>query len=237
MKSERETTRIVQSWLEVGSTGIPDRVLDAVVAELPSRPQRRSGWSPRRTSTMKFLLPIAVAAAAIAVVAVVLGGRFLPNEPTVGGPTDSPLPASTARPIGGHYTFAGDAPVDIVGSSNGSSLSGTVEGEWGGKPFSITLQCLRQFDDQTWMLAGVLTQSADPNRADRSWGAVIVRDGSPQQTGVWTDASTAGGDCDEFVRGIPDMAVEGFEMIGPMDSGSVVLPPAPAPTPDTSTEP
>jgi hypothetical protein len=29
---------------------------------------------------------------------------------------------------------------------------------------------------------------------------VIVRDGSPQLTGVWTDASTAGDDCDEFVR-------------------------------------
>lgn len=58
-------------------------------------------------------------------------------------------------------------------------------------------------------------------------------DTTEQQTGVWTDASTAGDDCDEFVRGIPDMAVEGFESIGPMDSGSVVLPPAP----DTSTEP
>jgi hypothetical protein len=233
MKSERETTRIVQSWLEVGSTGIADRVLDAVVAELPSRPQRRSRWSPRRTPTMKFLLPIAAAAAAVAVVAVVLGGRFLSTDPTVGGPTDSAIPAPTARAIGGHYTFAGDAPVDITGSSDGSSLSGSVEGEWGGKPFSITLQCLRQFDDTTWILAGVLTQSADPNRADGSWGAVIVRDGSPQLTGVWTDASTAGDDCDEFVRGIPDMAVEGFEMIGPMDAGRVVLPPAA----DTSMEP
>jgi hypothetical protein len=237
MKSERETTRIVQSWLEVGSTGIPDRVLDAVLAGLPSRPQRRSRWLPRRTPTMKFLLPIAAAAAAIAVLAVVLGGRFLPNEPTVGGPTDSPIPAPTARVIGGHYTFAGDAPVDINGSSDGSSLSGSVEGEWGGKPFSITLQCLRQFDDRTWIFAGVLTQSADPNRADGSWGAVIVRDGSPQQTGVWTDASTAGDDCDEFVRRIPDMAVEGFEMISPMDSGSVILPPARAPSPEPSTAP
>ena len=186
---------------------------------------------------MKFLLPIAVAAAAIAVVAVVLGGRFLPNEPTVGGPTSSPTPSPTAAFVGGQFVFAGDAAVSIDASSDGSTLSGSVEGEWGGKPFSITLQCLRQFDDRTWMLAGVLTQSADPNRADGSWGAVIVRDGSPQQTGVWTDASTAGDDCDEFVRGIPEMAVEGFEMIGPMDSGSVVLPPAPAPALDSSTAP
>ena len=43
MKSERDATRIVQSWLEVGSTGIPDRVLDAVIAELPSRPSGDPG--------------------------------------------------------------------------------------------------------------------------------------------------------------------------------------------------
>ena len=233
MKSERDTTRIVQSWLEVGSTGIPDRVLDAVVAELPSRPQRRSRWSLRRTPTMKLLLPIAAAVAAIAVLAVVLGGRFLPNDPSVGGPTSSPTPTA----VGGQFTFAGGESVSIDASSDGSSLSGSVEGEWAGKPFSITLQCLRQFDDRTWILAGVLTQSADPNRADGSWGAVIVRDGSPQQTGVWTDASTAGNSCDEFVRGIPDMAVEGFEMISPMDSGSVILPPARAPSPESSAAP
>jgi hypothetical protein len=237
MKSERETTRIVQSWLEVGSTGIPDRVLDAVVAELPSRPQRRSRWSPRRTPTMKLLLPIAVAAAAIAVVAVVLGGRFLPNDSSVGGPTDSPIPAPTARAIGGHYTFAGDAPVDITGSSDGLSLSGSVEGEWAGKPFSITLQCLRQFDDQTWIFAGALTQSAVSDHTAGDWGSVIVRDGSPQQTGVWLEAQVTADDCEEFARDIPDVAVDGFEMIGPMDSGSVILPPARAPSPEPSTAP
>jgi hypothetical protein len=237
MKSERETTRIVQSWLEVGSTGLPDRVLDAVVAELPSRPQRRSRWSPRRTSTMKLLLPIAAAAAAIAVVAVVLGGRFLPSEPSVGGPTDSSAPSATARPVGGQYTFAGDISVDMDAASDGSALSGTAVGSTSGEPFTIDFQCLRQFDDQTWMLAGVLTQSAVPAQPDGSWAAVIVRDGSPQQTGIYIQPQATADDCAEFVREIPDNAVEGFEMIGPMDSGSVVLPPAPAPTPDTSTEP
>ena len=34
MKSERDATRRVRSWLEAGSNGIPDRVLDAVLAEL-----------------------------------------------------------------------------------------------------------------------------------------------------------------------------------------------------------
>jgi hypothetical protein len=174
---------------------------------------------------MKFLLPIAAAAAAIAVVAIVLSGRFLPNDPNVGVPTSSPTPSPTPAYVGGSYVFAGDAPVTIDALSDGSSLSGTVEGEWGGTPFGIRLQCLRQFDDTTWMLAGELTQSAEPARQAGDWGAVIVRDGSPQQTGVWTAASAAGDNCDEFVREIPDMAVEGFESIGPMDEGSVALPP------------
>ena len=227
MKSERDATRIVQSWLEVGSTGIPDRVLDAVIAELPSRPQRRSRWSPWRTSTMKFLVPIAATVAAIAVVAVVLGGRFLSNEPTVGGPTDSPTPSPTPAFVGGSYVFAGDAPVSIDALSDGSSLSGTVEGEWGGTPFGITLQCLRQFDDTTWMLAGELTQSADPARQAGDWGAVIVRDGSPQQTGVYTEGFSSGDDCKGFVSGIPDFAVEGQDRMAPMDEGRITLPPTP----------
>ena len=72
MSTEQDSTRIVQSWLEAGSTAIPDRVLDAVLAELPSRPQRRSRWSPWRSLQMKPLIPVAVGAAAI-VLAIVVG--------------------------------------------------------------------------------------------------------------------------------------------------------------------
>ena len=35
MSTERDTTRIVRSWLEVGATALPDRVLDAVLDQLP----------------------------------------------------------------------------------------------------------------------------------------------------------------------------------------------------------
>jgi hypothetical protein len=172
---------------------------------------------------MKFLLPIAVAAAAIAVVAVVLSGRFLPNDPNVGVPTTSPTPTF----VGGQFVFAGDAPVNIDALSDGSTLSGLVEAEWGGQPFSIRLECLRQFDDQTWLFAGELTRSATSDRTAGDWGAVIVRDGSPQQAGVYTQPQATADDCDEFAREIPDFAVDGPDMLGDMDEGSIVLPPAP----------
>ena len=41
MNPERDTTRIVRSWLENGVTDLPDRVLDTVLDQLPATPQRR----------------------------------------------------------------------------------------------------------------------------------------------------------------------------------------------------
>jgi hypothetical protein len=110
-------------------------------------------------------------------------------------------------------------------------LTGTVEGVWDEKPYGIRLECLRQFDAQTWMLAGVLTQSADPSKTAGDWGALIVRDGTPQMAGVWTDFSSIADDCQGFVSGIPGFAVTGRDMIGAMDEGSITLPPAPAASP------
>jgi hypothetical protein len=63
------------------------------------------------------------------------------------------------------------------------------------------------------------------------WGALIVRDGSPQEAGVHTKPHGLAADCEDFVTNIPDSAVDGFEMIAPMDQGSITLPPAPAASP------
>ena len=48
MSTDRDTTRIVRSWLEEGVTALPDRVLDAVLDQVPATPQRRSWWPARR---------------------------------------------------------------------------------------------------------------------------------------------------------------------------------------------
>ena len=231
MSSERDSTRIVQSWLEAGSTAIPDRVIDAVLAELPSRPQRRSRWSPWRSPLMKLLLPVAAAVAAVALVAIVIGGRFLPNDPTVGGPSSSRVPSPTPISIGGEFTVAGDLVVAIEGRSDGMSLSGTVNGSYAGDAFTIDLKCLRQYDDQTWMLAGTVTESAVPANPFGSWAAVIVRDGSPQKAAIYPQPRSTSSLCEMFVNRIPESAVEGQDQLGPMDEGSITLPPAPAASP------
>jgi hypothetical protein len=38
MSSDRDVTRTVRSWLEDGATALPDRVLDAVLDQIPATP-------------------------------------------------------------------------------------------------------------------------------------------------------------------------------------------------------
>jgi hypothetical protein len=98
MKTDRDVTRIVRSWLEEGVTALPDRVLDGVLDQLPATPQRRAWWPARRLREMNIPTRIAVAAAAVLAVAVV-GFNFLPRQGGVGGPVASPSPSPTASPF------------------------------------------------------------------------------------------------------------------------------------------
>jgi hypothetical protein len=96
MSTDREATRIVRSWLEEGVTVLPDRVLDAVLDQVPTTPQRRSWWPAWRSATMNTYAKFAIAAAAVLVVAVV-GYNFLPGRGGVGGPAATPSPTDVPR--------------------------------------------------------------------------------------------------------------------------------------------
>ena len=65
MSTDREVTRIVRSWLEEGATALPDRVLDAVLDQVPATPQRRSLWPARRSTEMSNIYKVLIAAAAV----------------------------------------------------------------------------------------------------------------------------------------------------------------------------
>lgn len=102
MSSDPETTRIVRSWLDEGVTELPGRVLDAVLDELPATPQRRVTWWPaRRISTVNSIIKFGLAAAVV-VVAALIGINYLGGGGTnVGGPGVEPTPtpeASLAEP-------------------------------------------------------------------------------------------------------------------------------------------
>jgi hypothetical protein len=97
MSTDRDTTRLVRSWLEEGVTALPDRILDAVLDQVPATPQRRS-WSPARRFAQMNNVRIAIAAAAVVVVAVI-GYNLLPRSDSLGAqPTPIPSPTTTPGP-------------------------------------------------------------------------------------------------------------------------------------------
>ena len=101
MKAERDTTRLVRSWLENGVTDLPDRVLDPVLDQLAATPQRRHPWQARRSPRMNTFLKLALVAAAVVVVGIV-GVTLLPRSavPGVGAaPTAAPTATPTASPV------------------------------------------------------------------------------------------------------------------------------------------
>jgi len=93
MSTDRDTTRIVRSWLEEGVTALPDRVLDAVLDQVPATQQRRSWWPPRRLRNMNSYTRVGLGAAAA--LAVALAGVGLLGKSNV-GPATSPTPSSTS---------------------------------------------------------------------------------------------------------------------------------------------
>lgn len=111
--SDRETERIVRSWLSEGTTRLPDRVLDAVLDDVPSTPQRRAWWPAWRFDTMFNAMRLAIAAAAVLVVAFI-AVNILPGFGSgIGGPTATPTPSPTPSPT----LSAGDL-IDIVLSAD-----------------------------------------------------------------------------------------------------------------------
>ncbi|MEO8246468.1 MAG: hypothetical protein ABI622_05030 [Chloroflexota bacterium] len=93
MSGQRDPTRIVRAWLEVGATALPDRVLDAVLDEVPMTRQRRRslgqrllGGHPARTFAL----------AAAGIVVTLLGVSYLAAPNVVAPQPGHDIPTSTA---------------------------------------------------------------------------------------------------------------------------------------------
>lgn len=96
MTADRDTTRIVRSWLRANEHESADRVLQTVLARLDTTPQRRPMRLPRRNTDMNIYARLAIGAAA-ALAVVFLGLRLLPaSGPGPGG--QSPVPSRTVAP-------------------------------------------------------------------------------------------------------------------------------------------
>ena len=175
MSTDRDVTRIVRSWLEEGATALPDSVLDAVLDQVPTTPQRRSRWPARRLPEMHFTLRLAVGAAAV--VAAFLIGFGLWNggqAPAAGGGAQGPTAGPSASPSSS--APAASSPVGApVPVPNGPMTAGR---------YYIDLQTYRAWPPSFgvtaagWQPYGVARVSFEVPDGWTGLGWAIVKDGA-----------------------------------------------------------
>jgi hypothetical protein len=140
MTPDRETLRIIGSWMEDGRTRLPDHVLDAVLDQLPATPQRRPWWSVRRITHVNGLAKYAIAAAAVVVVAIValtLRGTAAPDQ--VGGvsPSSDTSPSPSASPAPIAPTSGSIDPGRYRWMSPGGDVTFVLPDGWTGTDYGI----------------------------------------------------------------------------------------------------
>ncbi|MEP7040957.1 MAG: hypothetical protein ABI864_05210 [Chloroflexota bacterium] len=97
MSTNRDvTTRIVRSWLHEDAHEDADRILNLVLDEIDTTPQRRANWLARRLPPMNNNLVRVALVAAVLVVAVIVGANLF-QQPSV-GPSPSVEPSLSAAP-------------------------------------------------------------------------------------------------------------------------------------------
>ena len=149
MRTDQETLQQMAVWLEDGRTHLPDHILDSVLEQLPSKPQRRPWWLARRTPFMNPIAKFAIAATAVVVVALVgynlLGASNtsnVGNAPPSSAPSSSPAPlAPTSGAIeAGRYRWTSpgaEVSFAVLDGWSGDGLSGINRNEETGSASSL----------------------------------------------------------------------------------------------------
>ena len=212
MSTDRDTTRIVRSWLEDGVTALPDRVLDAVLDQVPSTPQRRSWWPSRRTSFMSSYAKLAIAGGAVLVVAV-FGYSLIPRTGGAGGPPlATAIPSASPAPIAIGSFISRGAQTELNATGEGSNVTGTltVSDSSGDAPggFTVDLGCTRTTDSGLILIGGLVTESTnfDEYAPEGTRVAIVFQRGAPVTSLFWFEQpDPPAATCAGFLDGIPDV--------------------------------
>ena len=112
MSTENDVARSLRSWLREERHEDADRVLDVVFDQIPATPQRRAGWLARRLPPMNTTFRLGIAAAVV-VVAAMLGLAYLNNQVGTDTPSPTLIPSATPVAIGSLPPFGpADEPLE-----------------------------------------------------------------------------------------------------------------------------
>jgi hypothetical protein len=173
MSTDRNVTRIVRSWLSEDRHEDADRVLNTVLDQLDTTPQRRSSWAARRFPIMNNVLRVGLVAAAVVIIAVI-AINLLPGSPSPGGEPSvpqTPQPSATPAPS--------DATAHDVSPRAGTLEPGTrYDVTRGPLSFTFAVPTLGwQSDGRFWMQG----HSGSPDHTELSFA---LSTGIP---GIYTD--------------------------------------------------
>ena len=123
--ADRNSDRIVRSWLHEDRHEDATRVLDSVLTDVDTTPQRRSGWTAWRASAMNRFVVVGLGAAAV--VAVLLIGSQLLGSPPPGGPgasaSSEPTSIATSEVAGTEPPFQCGTPTFTRGRDSTDYIS------------------------------------------------------------------------------------------------------------------
>ena len=220
MSTDRETTRIVRSWLEEGVTRLPDRVLDAVLDQVPATRQRRSWWPAWRSNQMNTYAKLIATAAAVLVVAVV-GYQFLPGRSAPGGQTTPPSPTPAPLAVGDFISHGVTTRLDARGA--GANVTGTMTVSDEGGRATIALECSRTTAAGLTIIGGLVTDSTYSDFfVEGIHVAIALQRGSPVRAFYHFPEGPPPSTCPAFLDVVPDSSTS--EFLEPIN-GSVHLAP------------
>lgn len=220
MSTDRETTPLVRSWLDEGATSLPDRVLDAVLDQVPATPQRRSWWPAWRSNPMNTYAKLITAAAAVLVVAVV-GYQFLPGRSGAGGETTAPSPTPALLAVGDFISHGVTTRLDARGE--GANVTGTMTVSDEGGRATVALECSRTTAGGLTIIGGLVTDSTYRDFfVEGIRVAIALLRGSPVKAFYHFPEGPPPSTCPAFLDIVPDSLTN--EVLEPIN-GSVELAP------------
>jgi hypothetical protein len=125
MTARHDPERLIRTYLEDGPTELPDHSYDAVRATI-DHTRQRAVFGPWREPDMSKFMPFAIGAAAVLIVAAVVGINLVPSG-GVGAPGVSPTPSAIPSAVPPSAPpLPGPSPTVALSPSPGSTPSSTL---------------------------------------------------------------------------------------------------------------